>query len=41
MHYEKRLAIITSLHRTQEGFLQVLKDHDQYLAQIGSGGAEA
>jgi hypothetical protein len=41
MHYAERLAIITSLHRTQEGFLQVLKDYDQYLAQIGSGSGEA
>jgi len=41
MHYNNRLAIVTSLHRTQEGFLQVLKDHDAYLAQVGSGGGEA
>lgn len=41
MHYEERLAIVTSLHRTQEGFLEVLKTHDEYLARIGSGGGEA
>jgi len=41
MHYENRLAIVTSLHRTQEGFLQVLKDHDEYLGRIGSGDGEA
>jgi hypothetical protein len=41
MYYGNRLAIITSLHRTQEGFLQVLKDHDEYLSQIGSGSGEA
>jgi hypothetical protein len=41
MHYEERTAIVTSLHRTQEGFLQVLKDHDEYLSKIGSGDGEA
>jgi hypothetical protein len=41
MHYKERLAIITSLHRTQEGFLQVLKTYDDYLSSIGSGGKEA
>ena len=41
MHYNNRLAIVTSLHRTHEGHLQVLKEYDEYLAQIGSGGGEA
>jgi hypothetical protein len=41
MRYGNRLAIVTSLHRTQEGFLQVLKDQDEYLSRIGSGGEEA
>jgi hypothetical protein len=41
MRYENRLAIVTSLHRTQEGFLEVLKTHDEYLARIGSGDGEA
>lgn len=41
MHYGNRLAIVSSLHRTQEGFLQVLKEHDEYLGNIGSGGGEA
>lgn len=41
MHYNKRIAIVTSLHRTQEGFLQMLKENDRYLGDIGSGGKEA
>lgn len=41
MHYGNRLAIITSIHRTQEGFLEVLKTHDEYLGRIGSGDGEA
>jgi len=41
MHYGNRLAIVTSLHRTQEGFLEVLKQHDEYLGRIGSGDGEA
>jgi len=41
MHYGNRLAIVTSLHRTQEGFLEVLKKHDEYLGKIGSGDGEA
>lgn len=41
MHYFKRLAVVSALHRTQEGFLQVLKDHDRYLGDIGAGGGEA
>jgi hypothetical protein len=41
MHYKNRLAIVTSLHRTQEGFLEVLKQHDEYLGRIGSGDGEA
>jgi hypothetical protein len=41
MHYGERLAIITSLHRTQEDFLEILKTHDRYLGEIGAGGGEA
>jgi hypothetical protein len=41
MHYEERTAIITNLHRTQEDFLQVLKEHDEYLSSTASGGGEA
>jgi hypothetical protein len=41
MHYGNRLAIVTSLHRTQADFLEVLKTHDEYLGKIGSGGGEA
>jgi len=41
MHYKNRLAIVTSLHRTQEDFLEVLKSHDEYLGKIGSGDGEA
>lgn len=41
MHYGNRVAIVTSLHRTQEGFLEVLKEHDKYLGSIGSGDGEA
>jgi hypothetical protein len=41
MHYGNRVAIITALHRNQDDFLQVLKDHDKYLGRIGSGDGEA
>ena len=41
MHYGNRLAIVSSLHRTHEGFLEVLKKHDEYLGNIGAGGGEA
>lgn len=41
LHYGERLAIVTSLHRTHEDFLDVLKKHDTYLSSIGSGGGEA
>ena len=41
MHYGERLAIVTSLHRKHEDFLEVLKANDNYLSSIGSGGGEA
>lgn len=41
MYYNERLAIVTALHRTQEGFLQVLKEQDEYLSSIGSGSGQA
>jgi hypothetical protein len=36
MFYDYRLALITNIHRTQDEWVQTLKDKDEQISKMGS-----